>query len=342
MRRRAFRGVTRDRVIALLLVSPSIIAIALFVYGFILWSGWVSLLRWDNLARFQGIFPAVPFRGLDTYLRLFQNDRFQIDIRNTVVFTLLFLFVCLLIGFALAVILDQRIRGEGLFRNIFLFPMAISFIVTGVAWRWLLAPRAGVNLVFDATINPVLTALGLPPLAPGWYTDPTVWHIPPGSPVGQAMSSIGLGGLASAKFGIPVAMLSIVIAAVWQMSGYVMALYLAGLRAIPEELREAARVDGATEPQIYRHIIVPLLTPITLSAIIILGHISLKIFDLVVSLSGPGPAFATDVPALFMFVTTFQGSHFSQGAAISIVMLLAVSVLVIPYLVYSIRTEVER
>jgi glucose/mannose transport system permease protein len=136
-------------------------------------------------------------------------------------------------------------------------------------------------------------------------------------------------------------MISVVIAAIWQMSGYTMALYLAGLRAIPDELREAARVDGASEFQLYRHIILPLLQPVTLSAVIILGHISLKIFDLVVSMTGPGPAFATDVPAFFMFDTTFRGSNYAQGAAIATLLLILVALLVVPYLIHTVRTEAE-
>jgi glucose/mannose transport system permease protein len=137
-------------------------------------------------------------------------------------------------------------------------------------------------------------------------------------------------------------MLSVVLAAVWQMSGYTMALYLAGLRGVPDELREAARVDGATEFQIYRRVIMPLLAPITLSAVIILGHISLKIFDLVSAMTGPGPAFATDVPAYYMFDTVFRGNHFARGAAIAIILLISVAVLVVPYLVNAMRTEVHR
>jgi glucose/mannose transport system permease protein len=120
-----------------------------------------------------------------------------------------------------------------------------------------------------------------------------------------------------------------------------MAMYLAGLRSIPDELREAARVDGASEMQILRRILLPMLRPITLSAVIVLGHISLKIFDLVVSMTGPGPAFATDVPAFFMWDTTFRGNNFAQGAAIAILLLFLVAVLVIPYLRYTIRTEAE-
>jgi glucose/mannose transport system permease protein len=209
--------------------------------------------------------------------------------------------------------------------------MAISFIVTGVAWRWLLAPRAGVNLLLDK--------VGIAGVDYGWYTDPTVRYIHPGSPIGHVLDWVGLGFLADPNYGIPVAMVSVVIAATWQMSGFVMILYLAGLRAIPQELREAGRVDGASEFQVLRHVSFPLLRPVTLSAIIILGHQSLKIFDLVVSMTGRGPGFATDVPALFMFQTTFDGNHFSHGAAISIVMLFAVSLLVVPYLFWSLRRE---
>ena len=120
-----------------------------------------------------------------------------------------------------------------------------------------------------------------------------------------------------------------------------MAMYLAGLRSIPDEIKEAARIDGATEWQLFRQITLPLLQPITLSAVIILGHISLKIFDLTKSMTGPGAGFSTDVPALFMFETTFSGSHFSQGAAIAMVLLVVVSVLIIPYLIYNFRNEVR-
>lgn len=327
------RQVSRDRWLSLALIAPSVIAIAVFVYGFIAFTGYSSLTKWDSLS------PDFTFVGLRQYARLFTIDRFLSDLRNTVTFTVLFLAACLVIGMALAVLLDQRIKGEGIFRSIFLFPMAISYIVTGVVWRWLLNPgtaqtgSSGVNLLFEKA--------GLGFLRWGWFTDPNVPHIAAESGLGQFLTRIGLGGLASPYVGISLAMISVVIAATWQMSGYTMAMYLAGLRAIPEELREAARVDGASEPQILRHIILPLLKPITLSAVIILGHMSLKIFDLVVSMTGPGPAFATDVPAFFMFDTTFRGNNFAQGAAIAILLLLVVAVLVIPYLRDTMRSEAE-
>ncbi|HHH40881.1 MAG TPA: sugar ABC transporter permease [Chloroflexi bacterium] len=318
---------SRDRIIAVAMVAPSILAIIVFVYGFIAWTGYVSLSNWDGLR------PNLTFAGLRNFERLFQHVRFQADVRNTVVFTVLFLGSSLVIGFLLAILLDQKVKGENIFRAIYLFPMAVSFIVTGVAWRWLLAPNAGVNLLFQR--------LGLDFLVSKWYTDPTVLHIQPDSPLGQTLAQLGLGFLASPNFGIPVALISLVIAATWQMSGFVMALYLAGLRGIPSELKEAARVDGANEFQVTRHIILPLLRPVTLSAVIILGHISLKIFDLVAAMTRSGPGFATDVPALFMFETTFRGDHFAQGAAIAVIMLLSISVLIIPYLRYSMREEAE-
>jgi len=297
------RRLNWERIASILLLSPAVIATAIFVYGFIAWTAYTSLSKWDKLL------PDFTLVGLSNYQKLFANQRFQIDLRNTVVFTLVFLVACLIIGFLLAILLDQRIRGEAIFRGIYLFPMAISFIVTGVVWRWLLNPGSaelgstGLNLLFDN--------LGLGFLKTGWYTDP--------------------------KIGI----IAVAIAATWQMSGYTMAMYLAGLRAIPEELREAARVDGATELQIVRHIILPLLQPVTLSAVIVLGHISLKIYDLIVAMTGPGIGFSTDVPAYFMWDTTFRGNHFARGAAIAIVLLIMVAVLIVPYLVHSTRTEAE-
>ncbi|GAH27231.1 unnamed protein product [marine sediment metagenome] len=132
-----------------------------------------------------------------------------------------------------------------------------------------------------------------------------------------------------------------VIAAVWQLSGYTMAMYLAGLRDIPVELREAALVDGATGFQIYRYVILPLLRPITVGAIIILGHISLKIFDLIMSMTGSGVGFSTDVPAYFMYDTTFRGNKFAQGAAIAVIILIMVGVLIIPYLISNARRGEE-
>jgi glucose/mannose transport system permease protein len=333
----------RDRLTAVLFLAPSVIAILIFVYGFIGWTGWASMLSWNDLAQIPkgSLFPKVDFAGLENYSRLLLTDqRFQTDLRNTVVFTITFIIACLGLGLLLAILLDQKIRGEGLFRAIYLFPMAVSFIVTGVVWRWVLNPGnqtsgpVGLNLLFEK--------LGLGFLQNPWYTNPQVWFVPPDSGFGQFLQTIQLDFFTTTKFGIPFAIFSVVLAATWQMSGYTMAMYLAGLRGIPDELREAARVDGASEIQIYQRIILPLMRPITLSAVIILGHISLKIFDLVSAMTGPGPAFATDVPAYYMFDTVFRGNHFARGAAIAIILLVSVALLVVPYLINNIRSEVQR
>jgi glucose/mannose transport system permease protein len=327
-----------ERVVSVLLLSPSIIALALFVYVFIGWTGWVSLTNWNSAA------PDLTFSGLRNYERLLTSGatdaiRFHYDLRNMIGFTVLFLISCVVIGFGLAVLLDQRIRAEGFFRSVFLFPMAISFIVTGVAWRWMLTPGdpltgpVGLNIIFDR--------LGLTALESRFFTDPTVNFISPDSGFGALLQQVGLGFLTTSDFGYPLAVTSLVIAAMWQLSGYTMAIYLAGLRSIPDELREAARVDGASEVEIYRHVVLPLLQPVTLSVVIILGHISLKIYDLVVSMTGSGPGFATDMPALNMWKTSFDASLFAQGAAIGVILLILVALLIIPYLRYSIRAEAQ-
>jgi glucose/mannose transport system permease protein len=313
-------GTRDERIVTITLLAPSLIAIAIFVYAFIAWSGLVSISSWS------GIEPDYTLRGLQNYIDLFGNTRFQVDVRNTIFFTVVFIVVCLGVGILLAILLDQRLPGEGLFRSIFLFPMAISFVVTGVVWRWLYIP--GTSAADVSGINLLLQRMGLTGFNFRWFLDTTVW---PGVTFG------------SIQWFVPVGMIAIVIAAAWQMSGYTMALYLAGLRGISEEIREAARVDGATEIQIYRHIILPLLQPITLSAMIILGHISLKIFDLVAVMTPDGgQGFITDVPALHMFQIIYKANRYADGAAIAIMMLLMVAALVVPYLRDQARQEVEQ
>jgi glucose/mannose transport system permease protein len=327
-----------ERLISIILLAPSVLALALFVYAFIAWTGYVSLTRWE------GAVPDLTWAGLRNYQRLFLGDgtdaiRFRYDLRNMVAFTTFFLAICIVVGFSLAVLLDQRIRAENFFRSIFLFPMAVSFVVTGVSWRWILTP--GDQATGAVGLNQLFERLGLDFLKSLWFTDATVIFIKPDSGLGALLNQIGLGVLTTSDFGYPLAITSLVIAAMWQLSGYTMAIYLAGLRSISDELREAARIDGASEWQIYRYVILPLLQPVTLSVVIILGHISLKIYDLVVSMTGSGTGFATDMPALNMWKTTFDATLFAQGAAIAIVLLLLVAILIIPYLRYSIRSETQ-
>ena len=368
----------RDRIIAFLMLLPSLILLAIFVYGFIGRTAYVAMTDWgNNAAQALALNPELTFVGFDNYRALFTSRldaRFRQDLVNTFFFTLFFLGSCLGLGLALAILLDQKVRFEAFFRTLFLFPFALAFIVTGTIWRWMLQPQGGVNVL--------PTLVGLPPLQLRWLTSRTqiwqfnwqnllaylggitalillwlTWRAWRRGNRGQAFT---LGGIALAlgiwsvsgapgitilpfeeTHGFNVAFVGIILAAVWQMSGYTMALYLAGLRGIPEALREAARVDGANEFQLYRHVILPLLGPITLSAMIILGHISLKIFDLIWAMAGADNA-TTDVPALLMYLRSFRANQFADGAAIAMVLLIMVAAIIIPYLWTSLRGEVRR
>ncbi|MUV37282.1 Trehalose/maltose transport system permease protein MalF [Lentibacillus sp. JNUCC-1] len=294
------KRLSKDHWTAIAFLLPSFILILIFVYGFIGWTGYVSLSNYNTIV------PDFSFAGLKNYIYLFNDFRFQADLRNTLFFTVLFIGLVIVFGMGFAILIDQKLKGESIFRNIFLFPMALSFIVTGVVWQWLLNPSTG--------FNQFLSIFGI---KPKWYTDTNIL-------AGFEWGSI--------EFGLPVAIIAVVIAAVWQMTGFSLAMYLAGLRGIPDELREAARIDGASEFQIYRKVILPMLMPITVSVVIIMAHISLKIFDLIYAMTGPGANFVTDVPGVYMFETTFRGNYYANGAAIAIIMLLLVAVFIVPYL----------
>jgi glucose/mannose transport system permease protein len=293
-RRRPING---DMVLAFLVLLPSIIAVAIFIYTAIGWTFYISTVKWNS----QVI--DYSFVGLRNWIRLFNDNRFYTDLRNLLYYAAGFMTQCIVFGFLLASLLDQRIKGEALFRTIIIFPFAVSGIVTGVAWRWLLQPTTGINLLF--------AKIGLENFQPVWNTHP--------------------------DYG----MWAVTIATAWQFTGYVMALYLAGLRGIPQELREAAAIDGAGTYAIYRHVIIPLLMPVTFTAIVLTGMNSIRVFDVLASMGGSGPAFATDTLAFFMFQSTFGAYRYSLGATIGAFMILLSAFLIIPYL-QSMRGEVER
>ncbi len=367
----------RDRRTALLMITPSIFLLAVFIYGFIAQTVYTSLTDWGDPKKASlAANVKVDFVGLKNYTDLFTsllNGRFRTDLVNTVFFTVLFLAACLGLGLLMAILLDQKVRGESIFRTIFLFPMALSFVVTGTVWRWLFQPNGGLNVL--------PTTIGLPALDFQWFTSKNrlatgTWRdviMIVALVIGLVMLYLGtdnwlrkkhrtavywviglglIGGLffasaltvpasvAKESQGLNVAVIAIVIAATWQMSGYTMAIYLAGLRGIPEELREAARVDGCTEFQVYRFVVFPMLQPITLSAAIILGHISLKIFDLVYVMAGANNT-RVDVPGITMYITAFQANNFALGSAIAVIMLILVAVIIVPYLITSLRGEVS-
>jgi glucose/mannose transport system permease protein len=295
--RRRRKWLNKDMALAIIVLLPSIIAVAVFIYGFIAWTFYISTVDWKSAV------PDYSFVGLKNWIRLFGDRRFHMDMRNLAFYAIGFMSQCVIFGFLLASLLDQNIKGEAIFRTVFIFPFAVSGVVTGVAWRWLMQPSTGINLIF--------ANIGLGWFQPTWFAD--------------------------VKYGI----WAVTIAAAWQFTGYVMALYLAGLRGIPHELREAAAIDGAGTWATYRYVIIPLLMPVTFTVIVLTGMNSIRVFDLVATIGGSGAGFAIDTLALNMFQTTFGAYRFSLGAAIGAVMLLLAIFLVVPYLM-SMQRESER
>ncbi len=315
-----------------LALLPSMAAIIIFIYVFIGFSFWVSISNWRTLK--QDLTLRDPL--LATYGDLIRTPRFQADLRNTLVFTIIFITLAIIVGLGLAILLEKKIVGKGFFRNIILFPYALSFIVTGVAWRWIFNPETGINLFFDLFgINSILTQAGMEPLKPKWTTNPDVWF-----QINGILEQIfPAAGNIFVKLGIPAALIPVAIAATWQLSGFVMAMYIGGLGTVSQEVREAARIDGATEWQVYRKVVIPMLRPITISVFVILLHVSLKIFDLIFAMSGVGPGFATDVPAIFVFEIMFKATRYNLGSAAAIVMLILVAIIIVPYLISTLRED---
>lgn len=287
----------------LLMLAPSLILVGVFVYGLIAANFTTSLTDNHTAAQATGQKPAV-FVWFTNYLDLLASEDFQHSLLNLVLYTVVFLAGTMIMGFLWAWMLDKPVKGEGIFRSVYLFPMAVSFVASGVVWRWLLNSNqddkaSGLNRLFQM--------VGLDALQNNWWNNVT--------------------------FGI----IAIAIPAIWQLSGYVMALFLAGFRGIPEELREAARMDGASEWKLYRYVLFPQLSPVALSALIIIGHMSLKAFDLIMSISKPAN-YQTKVPAVDMFV--FKSSFdYANAAAVGSILLIIVALVIVPYLIRTNREE---
>ena len=299
----------------LAVLGPTLAVSFVFVYGFIAYSARVSVSRWQGIL--PNLEPADP--PLSVYENLARTPRFQADMRNIIVFTVLFLALSVVIGLLLALLVHNTMVARGFFRSVFLMPYALSFIVTGVVWRWIFTPSTGANAI--------LAQFGIDP-GPQWITDPTVV----GDVSGALQAVLPGGEFIQVRMGIPLALIPVVIAAGWQLSGFAMANFLAALGTVPPELREAASLDGASDLQYYRRIVLPLLWPTVGVVLVLLGHVALKSFDLVYAMSGQGPGFATDVPGLFVFDQTFRAGRYNTGAAASVVMFVLVAVVVIPYL----------
>jgi glucose/mannose transport system permease protein len=246
-----------------LVISPSVALVLVFVYGFILYTGYLSMTDSKML-------PSFGFVGLENYQKLWALPHWHKSLSNLGIFAGLYIAISSVLGLGLAILLDQKIRAEGVLRPIYLYPMALSFIVTGTAWKWFLDPGIGLQNTVQLW---------------GWTEFSFTW-------------------IKDSNFAI----YCVVLAAVWQSSGFVMAMFLAGLRGVDNEVIKAAQMDGASTGTIYRRIIIPLMRPVFLSAFVVLAHLAIKAYDLVIALTGGGPGQATQLPATFMYSYTLPGT----------------------------------
>ena len=291
------KGLVSDRWLPKLVLSPTLAASLVFVYGFILVTIALSFTE-------SRLLPHWEWAGVERYAELFDNDRFWVSAKNLAIFGTLFIGISLVVGLVIAILLDQKIRGEGLLRAIYLYPMALSFIVTGNAWQWMLNPGLGLEHVVQQW---------------GWTSFTFDWLVNP-----------------------DMAIYTVVIAGVWQSSGFAMALFLAGLRGVDSEIIKAAQVDGASLPTIYRRIIIPGLRPVFFSVTLILAHIAIKSFDLVMALTGGGPGNASDVPAIFMYQFSFTRGQLGVGAASAVMMLMTIVAVMVPLMYAEARSGNDR
>jgi glucose/mannose transport system permease protein len=275
-----------------LIMAPTAAVTLVFVYGFIAWTVYMSFTG-------SRMMPVYELIGFDAYTRLWQMERWGVSIRNLLIFGGLFMALNLALGLLLAVLLDQRIRFEGTLRAIFLYPMALSFIVTGTVWKWMLNPGLGL----ERSVHLL-----------GWTGFKFDWIINP-----------------------DYAIYTIVIAGVWQTSGLIMAMFLAALRGVDQDVVKAAYMDGASMPQIYWGIIIPSIRPAFFSAIVVLAHLAVKSFDLVIAMTNGGPGYATDLPSIFMYAMSFQRNNIAVGSATAVMMLCTVMAIVVPYLYSELR-----
>jgi glucose/mannose transport system permease protein len=283
----------RDRLGAMLpqlVLAPSLLATFVYVFLFCGWTIWISVSN-------STLMPDYSISGFHHYAELWSNRRWSIAYNNLFLFSSLYVVGTMLIGLTLAILIDQRVRAEALWRTIYLYPLAVSFVVTGTVWRWLLSPSTGIESVIRQL---------------GWSTFKFDWLVQR-----------------------DLAIYTVVITGIWQASGFVMALFLAGLRSIDPDLIKAAQIDGANMPRIYRRIILPAIGPIFVSVLVVLLQFAIKTFDLVIALTGGGPGIATTVPAIYVYDLMFQRGQMAQGAAAAIMILLALSLVLVPYTIWS-------
>ena len=273
-------------------LTPSLIATFVYVFLFCGWTVWISLST-------STLLPEFDYAGFEHYVALWQNRRWTIAYTNLFLFGSLYVLGCLFVGMVLAVLIDQRVRGEAVWRSMLLYPLAISFVVTGTVWRWLFNPTTGIEAFMHEM---------------GWLGFHFDWILDRNK-----------------------AIYTIVITGIWQASGFAMVLLLAGLRSVDADLIKAAQIDGASMARIYRRIVLPAIRPIIIAVVVILLQFAIKTFDLVAAQTGGGPGLATNVPAIYVYDLMFQRGQIAQGAAAAVMILVALALVIAPYAIWSNR-----
>ncbi len=269
-----------------LVLAPSIAASLIYVVVFASWSVWISLSK-------STLLPDYSYAGFQQYVQLWSNHRWTIAYTNLFLFGSLYVVGATLVGLILAILIDQRVRAEAVWRSIFLYPLAISFVVTGTVWRWIFNPTTGLQHLVHQL---------------GWMGFSFDWIVQRN-----------------------MAIYTVVITGIWQASGFAMALFLAGLRGVDPDLVKAARIDGAKMSRIYLHIILPSIRPIFIAVVVILLQFAIKTFDLVLALTSGGPGISTTMPAIYVYDLMFQRGQLGEGAAAAVMMLAALLVVLVPY-----------
>jgi glucose/mannose transport system permease protein len=279
----------RERLPIVLLV-PSLVASFIYIFAFTAWTLYLSLSDSAQL-------PTYGFVGLENYISLWSNRRWSIAYSNLFFFSSFYVLGTMMTGLLLAILIDQRVRGESGWRTIFLYPLAVSFVVTGTVWNWLYDPTVGIEHLVR----------GL-----GW-------------------DSFSFSIIKDRKYAI----YTVILTGIWQASGFAMALFLAGLRSIDPDLVKAAQIDGAGSLRTYRKVLLPIIAPIFIAVAVIMLQFAIKTFDLVLALTYGGPGISTTFPAIYVYDLMFQRGQIGEGAAAAIMMLLALAVVLVPYGLYS-------
>jgi glucose/mannose transport system permease protein len=272
-----------------IVLIPSIIATFIYVFVFTGWTIYISLSK-------SAMFPNSAWAGPKAYSDLWSNVRWNIAYHNLFYFSVLYVIGAMAIGLALAILIDQKVRAESVWRTIFLYPLAVSFVVTGSVWGWLYSPDTGIQMLVRSL---------------GWSN----FHF----------------ALTTSK---DTAIYAIIITGIWQSSGFAMALFLAGLRAVDPDIIKAAQIDGAGPVRTYAKVILPTIAPIFIAVMVVLLQFAIKTFDLVVALTAGGPGLATTFPALYVYDMMFQRGQIAQGAAAAMMILAALAVVLVPYAIW--------